>query len=116
VYRGGKCFGAYIRLLVGSENEAGKSDVRCRVPYVGIADYDHTRPSRHERSSRSRSGDREKSQTPESSGRPRLGAPGAASGRRTPVTPATAKKAGAGSKGMCHQVAVGRVGLGWVSN
>jgi len=69
---------------------------------AGISDYDHTRPSRHDRSSRSRSGDREKSQTPESSGRPRAVL---ASGRRTPATPAggsTGKKAGAGSKGKSH--------------
>ena len=69
---------------------------------AGISDYDHTRPSRHDRSSRSRSGEREKSQTPESSGRPRIGA--VASGRKTPATPgATAKKAGAGSKGESNE-------------
>jgi len=72
-----------------------------RVRGAGLADYDHTRLSRHDRSSRSRSGDREKSQTPESSGRPRVGAV-VAGGRKTPSTPAgasTGKKAGAGSKG-----------------
>jgi len=71
---------------------------------AGISDYDHTRPSRHDRSSRSRSGDREKSQTPESSGRPRAVL---ASGRKTPATPAggsTGKKAGAGSKGKSDQM------------
>ena len=76
---------------------------------AGLADYDHTRPSRHDRSSRSRSGDREKSQTPESSGRPRGVAAAAAGGRKTPSTPAgpaTAKKAGAGSKGEAQLLSV----------
>ena len=80
---------------------------RC-VSAVGLSDYDHTRPSRHDRSSRSRSGDREKSQTPESSGRPRPGTAAAAAGRKTPSTPASAstgKKAGVGSKGKVVQFA-----------